>query len=1055
MNRELDADVIEAKGRWPGAKAHLRRATALVLVVVLLALLAIMASTFVLTSRITLQTAKNLVTGGDGQVSDRDINAATDTVVSVIQSTLAEDLWGNIDPVELNKPDTGALAIQAMKQQRLLGLPCDSLGDSYYGVMGQHAPLPTLFRNEHWDAPWTPAGATNVNYFYHNSGAWQLPLAVPIDGDPWLANSDPAAGQRTNLFSIPWPVGNPIGWDAGLITAGLGPLAADADGDGTPDSVWLVQRNAFPLNAAGFAEINGQPIGVPADLPFTGGTGLTYRMAVRIVDTCGMVNVNTAWQFPNNLPAAANPTETLNSFMGNFLTGVNLYGYFYDVPTTSFKCSSTFGYNNTDLPGRVSANATLQGLYNFQNDFIFRIENPNWTGMTTNFPNFYPLDLSNEMELRFRWNQPTSGINTPLKTIFGLTGNPPNPRPELTAYSFSRNIRRILTTDNGANWNIDNPATNIQNQTGRNGTNQNGIPRKKNLDLALKIWRDVNIGTYHPRNDEAIAEARTLPTNLTSDAEFVSSLYGAFYSARRQAPYSDTPINAQSNASWLAAQYLVNLVDYFDSTGLNKVTAYSTTGLNNKCGSAVLPAWNTATYGTYVYGNKPHLVISEVYIYKDDSGNTYSAIEIYNPWTSIDFPAVSHRLTVFNNLGIPQFSAISLPAVPRGGFIFVATTPFSGAPPSLLGTTPVLPHQLASGDQIILFHEATPSTSWALVDNFTISEPIPNAPVGPPPGICSDIDITRYTTPVAPPIQCDWQALADSHQFTTPHSSASIVSFINPATLGALNIGISPNTPFSMPYKIRTGGATLQEQISNESLNNFSEANLVWLEGAQLIPIAGGGFTPRTPAQLIVPNAGTEQNLRPSFNHVYGQNLMEFFSLLGRDDDGINQISSGADSLDEMRLPGLININTAPATVLQALHPYITAAVAGAIITNPNRPYHSVTDVLAQIPKPAAATVDLGTQGVLNDLEETQLAWSRIANLITVRSDTFAAYILLQALDKSGTVVSQRREIVLFDRSLCNQPPLVWNDATKTPASQWVPNPKYRAPKVVARQPID
>ena len=95
---------------------------------------------------------------------------------------------------------------------------------------------------------------------------------------------------------------------------------------------------------------------------------------------------------------------------------------------------------------------------------------------------------------------------------------------------------------------------------------------------------------------------------------------------------------------------------------------------------------------------------------------------------------------------------------------------------------------------------------------------------------------------------------------------------------------------------------------------------------------------------------------------------------------------------------------------------------------------------------------DVNADGIpdyYGDVVGNATKWSRIANLITTRSDTFVAYIYVQLLDAEGNVVTERREMALFDRSLCNEPPLRWN------GTAWEPNPAYRPVKVVARQTIN
>jgi len=85
-------------------------------------------------------------------------------------------------------------------------------------------------------------------------------------------------------------------------------------------------------------------------------------------------------------------------------------------------------------------------------------------------------------------------------------------------------------------------------------------------------------------------------------------------------------------------------------------------------------------------------------------------------------------------------------------------------------------------------------------------------------------------------------------------------------------------------------------------------------------------------------------------------------------------------------------------------------------------------------------------QATFNDLNERMFLFDRISDLVTTRSDTFLAYIVVQRIDrdprvdfwsKQGVrVVQQRRLVVIFDRSFCNSPP---------------GSADYQPPRVIAR----
>jgi hypothetical protein len=232
--------------------------------------------------------------------------------------------------------------------------------------------------------------------------------------------------------------------------------------------------------------------------------------------------------------------------------------------------------------------------------------------------------------------------------------------------------------------------------------------------------------------------------------------------------------------------------------------------------------------------------------------------------------------------------------------------------------------------------------------------------------------------------------------------------------------------------------------------------------------------------KMASPNTSSNTTLDPDDikGSVFRDKIFENFKIIDRSNDGIDQLNKDgdndptthADDQDEMRLPGLINVNTAAfyhdiavgnVYALQALNPYITNAIATPIQNG--RPYVLVSNVLSSNTGALGGTTGLFLTGVTQatyDVVSPAIKWSRIANLITTRSDTFCAYIYVQALDRGGKVVGQRREMVLFDRSLCNQPPLRWNPGPDNIVGNgddigWEQNLDYRPVKIVARQRVD
>ena len=143
---------------------------------------------------------------------------------------------------------------------------------------------------------------------------------------------------------------------------------------------------------------------------------------------------------------------------------------------------------------------------------------------------------------------------------------------------------------------------------------------------------------------------------------------------------------------------------------------------------------------------------------------------------------------------------------------------------------------------------------------------------------------------------------------------------------------------------------------------------------------------------------------------------------------------------NEIRVKGRINVNTAPALVIDKL-PWLNfesvrltdagkaVNVAAAIVAYRERMhgYHSIGELM-QIPAMKCLAdddsdnsfddstppgPDLTPDQSRDDLEERDLLFHRISNLITVRSDVFSAYILVRI----GADGPQRRVLAILDRS--------------------------------------
>jgi hypothetical protein len=142
----------------------------------------------------------------------------------------------------------------------------------------------------------------------------------------------------------------------------------------------------------------------------------------------------------------------------------------------------------------------------------------------------------------------------------------------------------------------------------------------------------------------------------------------------------------------------------------------------------------------------------------------------------------------------------------------------------------------------------------------------------------------------------------------------------------------------------------------------------------------------------------------------------------GIDTDGNNILDPCEIDLDELKIAGRININTAPWYVIAQL-PWMTPEIAQAIVyyRSAPQPFESIGELNnlidmyiygndgEQLEYPDLTPAD----GAADDLEERDLLFARISNLVTVRSDVFTAYILVRI----GPDGPQKRVMAILDRS--------------------------------------
>jgi len=542
-------------------------------------------------------------------------------------------------------------------------------------------------------------------------------------------------------------------------------------------------------------------------------------------------------------------------------------------------------------------------------------------------------------------------------------------------------------------------------------------------------------------------------------------------------------------------QFIANLVDYLDSddepTVLNTIDAGLRTDLGfwpTESISSALSFWGNQR----VYGLERHTVTTTVAVLcngpvdsspgtdPDPEGYDYSvSVEFHNPWlTALPTPAlvrVHYTDAATNQITDADWPAGSVSLEPRHQG--AASFTIRNLPGSFQArvNTPV---------QIVSSRNGIP------VDVFTIPAPVL-------PTVPGEIKYVKRDTGI------DESANDDRINWYKSLAHPSSIAADATNTMGAFNgnpNNLSPSAYVTTQarYEVTRGSDTFHRSEAfrdpsdlNNSLlwdsvtvasNTYYFARIRTLSDIVAAPYVGyvrdgdaykgiGDWLTKNDDALRFdltavpgPPVGGIPDVPKGF--LLRNAIMDRFNLLDRANDEEDQLnkdgdgnpSTGADDVDEMRMPGLINVNTAPDKVLQSLHYLLgSAGPAGkrapAIVTERgNGPFTSIGDFLQRMGQ-GNYGADTNIKGPQDDRDivEKIVFISRFANLISIRSDTFVAYVQIGAFQPGATEPQEsRRWILLFDRSLCNQPPLVWYGTS----DQWIDNPAYRSPKVVARNRV-
>jgi len=685
---------------------------------------------------------------------------------------------------------------------------------------------------------------------------------------------------------------------------------ADADGDGVGDSRWF--------RVPGIASGKGRPI---------------YG-AVRIVDNGGMLNVNTGWKFVHDHPDPNCVDGTSQLQINVAALGVDPADFWTLPEEDAARALQRARTNGTD-------DGTMNGLARYEADVI-------WTYGEPNIYDYAPFDLSDELELRYRFLLNHTDLDMRLEEWGRFRQNTISTPVDSGGEELDQWFIRV--TGLGPAGEAD-PNYAYRHVATIASMDRIIMPKPLRTSSGVEFRKMVNVNTASADRLREVVEAAL----LEADPNLM-----------------DAPRDA--------AQIVANLVDFIDDD--SEITE--------------IDEWSSAIYGF----ERPCIYISELAYreVRDSSGDLHKsyAIELHKPYFEDEDPSSSEWQLEISGLGGTRTEPLIWSGTRR---FHVLRLEDAGAPLAVSFADPLEPADTMSQygydpsgyqqtvqdandiefDQqstIELQRKMGKQSQWKTVDYLRI-----------PAGWMNDDGVARSVERDISPHKCVralWATAANS-----------------PPTLGQMNSFVDQDT------------GLVQAHPADTDLTNIGELGMVFAKSA-----------------YDVAQRSTAADLLFDLREPNYANLFKYLTVI----DPAQHIAGD----EETRIKGRVNVNTAPPFVLAQLPwmQYKDSPVfekARAIVDHRNAygPYKTIAELmqvtaLHSLTTDNLAASDAGNQHddtprgpdltpdtAVNDFEERDLVFTRISDLITVRSDVFTAYILVRI----GIDGPQRRMMAIFDRS--------------------------------------
>jgi hypothetical protein len=684
------------------------------------------------------------------------------------------------------------------------------------------------------------------------------------------------------------------------------------------------------------------------------GKGKPIYAAIRIIDNGAMLNTNTGFKFVPLLDPN-DPKATVLDIGGPGQLQINFMAL-AGRPGQPPTSSEEMDL----LTERANSSYGLNPL-----DLVSYIKNVIWSYGDPNGP-YTPFDISDELELRNRFLLRGQDSYTRLEQL----GSPVN---------WTSSFRIGLGV----------PA-------GPGGVNLDGWFSHVSMDPASTVL-DPNIYDYRhittTYNMDRIINPAGLGFNGGKMVNVNKADKNLLFEAIRAGLLSAVSGPVGFDPNQLAAQLAVNIVDLRD--------AYSS---DPNAEVTVLPVGSTTYYGFEVQPFISDIAFRINSTRADISTNNHFAIELYNPFDA-DIPLGSFKLEI-RRQGGGVVGTINLAGYAiSDGSRFVVTN--NSAASNTFGVTGMMSTGGGKEDPALVLAE---------YDNVQGSDP-PEYKLRERYDVylirttsVSDIYLDKQQT------QDDWFDWDDVKGVSKFYSRAD-----NDWNVVYQNLESASNTLGS------ANGITGTRK--NYNFYNFASDLERFASVGDIARALTIGPRPTTESEDMIgmrlAAEPAEDAVRLDLRNPAFENIFQYLTVIDPNKYGWPE--------GETRIKGRINVNTAPWFVIAQL-PWMQPEIAQAIVAYRDtiaRAFES-TGALMQVPEmgyyaesPAYQSVDLDgypdltpSDGAISDFEERDVIFSRISNIITVRSDVFTAYILVRI----GADGPQKRVLAILDRSLVTSP---------------------------------